>query len=62
MVVSYTGSFIGHVVLIYGYNSDGDVYIYDPFYGPFVVPYGTSLFYNNGSGYLTWGSTIVTHK
>ncbi|MCB9884650.1 MAG: C39 family peptidase [Planctomycetes bacterium] len=61
MILCYQGSFGGHVVVVYGYDdtSPGDPYIFvhDPFYGSFYVPYATSGLY---SGSSVWVDTIVT--
>ena len=56
MIVSYSGSFVGHVVVLYGYNDAGEVYIHDPFYGTFVEPYANTFVYN---GQLFWSTTIL---
>ena len=56
MIVSYSGSFIGHVVVLYGYSDDGRIYIHDPFYGTFVEPYANTFVY---SGQLFWSATIL---
>jgi peptidase C39-like protein len=56
IIVAYRGSFSGHVVVIYGYDSNGNVFIRDPFYGTFKVPYGASFSYN---GQLFWSDTIA---
>lgn len=55
VIVAYRGSFSGHVVIIYGYDARGNVYIRDPYYGSFVVPYGASFSYG---GQLIWSDTI----
>ena len=55
IVVFYTGSFIGHFVLAYGYDASGRIYIHDPVYGTFAVPYGLTFSYQ---GRLGWGATI----
>jgi hypothetical protein len=55
VIVAYRGSFAGHVVIIYGYDANGKVYIRDPLFGSFVVPYGTSFSYG---GQLIWSDTI----
>jgi hypothetical protein len=55
VIVAYRGSFAGHVVIIHGYDANGNVYIRDPLFGSFVVPYGTSFSYG---GQLIWSDTI----
>lgn len=55
IIVGYRGSFAGHVVVIHGYDSRGNLYIHDPFYGSFVVPYGASFTYG---GQFVWSDTI----
>ena len=56
IVVFYIGSsFVGHFVLAYGYDSSGNIYIHDPIYGTFSVPYGLTFSYQ---GRLGWGATI----
>jgi hypothetical protein len=56
MIAAYQGSFIGHVVIIYGYDANNNILIHDPALGDFVVPYGASFFYN---GQMTWVATIT---
>ena len=57
IIVAYNGSFTGHVVIIYGYDPDGFVYIHDPYYGIFQrVPYGATFSYG---GQLRWSETIL---
>ena len=55
IIAAYRGSFSGHVVVIYGYDPAGNLYIHDPFYGSFVVPYAASFTYG---GQLVWAETI----
>ena len=55
VIMSYSGSFLGHVVLAYGYDSNGNIYIHDPFYGTVIVPYGRTFVYQ---GQLVWSATI----
>ncbi len=56
IILAYRGSFTGHVVVMYGYDPDGFVYIHDPFYGTFqLLPYGSSFSYG---GQLSWSETI----
>jgi hypothetical protein len=59
-VISYQGqTFVGHVVVCYGYDIQGNVYIHDPVYGSFVVPYGVSIVYGTpGSPPLVWQGTL----
>ncbi len=56
IIIAYRGSFAGHVVVLYGYDPDGFVYIHDPFFGTFRrVSYGNSFSYN---GQLFWSETL----
>ena len=55
LILGYRGSFAGHVVVLYGYDQANNVYIHDPYYGSFVVPYGASFSYG---GQLLWSDTI----
>jgi hypothetical protein len=55
IIVAYRGSMAGHVVVLYGYDAAGNVYIRDPLFGSFVVPYGASFTYH---GQLFWSDTI----
>lgn len=55
IIAAYRGSFSGHVVVIYGYDARGNIYIRDPNAGSFVVPYGVSFSYG---GQLVWTETI----
>lgn len=59
LIPGYSGSFMGHVVVLYGYDSKGNVYIHDPYYGSFVVPYASSFSYN---GNLYWNKTFYNLK
>ncbi len=57
MIVAYSGSFTGHVVVIYGYDPTlGTVLIHDPYFGSFNVQYGNSF---NYGGTMYWYQTIV---
>lgn len=56
MIVGYTGSFGGHVVVLHGYDAAGNVYIQDPYYGTFVVPYSVSGIYSNSK---IWSTTLI---
>lgn len=59
VVIAYNGSFVGHVVVLYGYDAGGNLYIHDPFWGPaFVVPYAVALQYQSQQQTLVWGQTI----
>jgi len=55
IIVVYRESFAGHVVLIYGYDDDDNLYVHDPYYGSVVVPYGNTFSY---SGRMIWAETI----
>jgi hypothetical protein len=57
VVMGYSGSFSGHVVVLHGYDAAGNIYINDPLYGSFVVPYATSGLY---SGAALWTDSIIT--
>ena len=60
IIAAYLGSFSGHVVVIFGYDdTSGEIYIHDPFYGQFVVPYASTFTYN---GSLIWSQSIVTDR
>lgn len=59
VVVLYSGSFGGHVVVLHGYDGAGNVYINDPFYGQFIVPYATANLYNGSS---IWSHSILTSE
>lgn len=57
IILSYRGSFSGHVVTLVGYNrTNQTVVIYDPYYGIFTVPYGATFSYN---GQLIWSETLA---
>jgi hypothetical protein len=56
IVIGYSGSFSGHVVVLFGYDDSGNVYIHDPNAGTFVVPYGTANLY---AGSAVWSHSIV---
>jgi hypothetical protein len=56
MIAAYRGSFSGHVVVLYGYDANGGfVFIHDPFYGTFRVPYAQTFAYQ---GQLVWVDTL----
>jgi len=55
VVISYSGSFSGHVVVVFGYDALGNIHVHDPYYGTFTVPYGASFAY---AGHMRWASTI----
>ncbi|MCP3916603.1 MAG: BtrH N-terminal domain-containing protein [bacterium] len=58
VMIVYTGSFQGHVVVVYGYNAEsGEIYLCDPFLGDFVVPYDFTFQYADGT--FSWGSTVA---
>lgn len=55
-IVFYQGSFSGHVVVVYGYDSSSrTLLIHDPYFGSFEVPYGQTLTYN---GSMYWSNTL----
>lgn len=60
LIAAYQGSFSGHVVVIYGYDKYGNIYIRDPYYGSFIVPYSATFLYNMGS--MVWSRTFINLK
>lgn len=56
LIAAYQGSFIGHVVVIYGFDAYQNLYIHDPAYGSVRVPYANSFSY---SGSMFWNRTFV---
>ena len=57
IIMTYRNSFSGHVVVIYGYDSLNRIlYIHDPYYGSFEVPYASTFTYN---GSLGWSGSIM---
>lgn len=57
VIIGYRGSSGGHVVVINGYDRNGNISILDPFFGPQgAVPYGVSFVY---AGEKQWAETIV---
>lgn len=58
MIAAYAGAFNGHVVVIYGCDSGGNLYIHDPYYGSFTVPFHDSLTYGSVGNTLVWYDTI----
>ena len=56
VIAGYTGSFVGPVVVIDGYDQTGNLLIHDPAYGSVKVPYAFSFSYN---GQRVWSSTIL---
>lgn len=57
VILLYRGSFAGHVVVAYGYDArKGTMFIHDPYYGSFEVPYAQTFSYNNGQMY--WVETL----
>lgn len=54
VIAAYAGT-AGHVVVMYGYEPNGFVYIHDPLFGSFKVPYGATFSYG---GQLVWVATI----
>ena len=56
-IMFYQGSFIGHVVVAFGYNAAKQtLFIHDPYFGSFEVPYDEAFAYGNGSAY--WSKTL----
>lgn len=58
LILGYRNSFSGHVVVLYGYTSNGEVMIYDPYFGPFTLPFGTSFVYGSGYSAMRWAETF----
>ncbi|MFD2167398.1 C39 family peptidase [Thalassotalea euphylliae] len=57
IIIFYQGSFSGHVVVGFGYNSEKQtMFIHDPYFGTFEVPYGQSFTY---SGNMFWNATLA---
>ena len=57
MILAYAGSFSGHVVVLYGYESAGQIlHLHDPLYGSFRVPYALTFSYG---GSLRWVDTLT---
>lgn len=55
-IIAYLGSVSGHVVVVFGYDaSNQTLFIHDPLYGTFTVPYGATFAY---MGQATWFQTI----
>lgn len=60
LILGYRNSFSGHVVVVYGYTQSGELLIYDPYFGPFTVPYGTSFSYGSGYNTMYWSETFYS--
>jgi hypothetical protein len=60
LIAGYQGSFMGHVVVIYGYDAYGRIYIHDPYYGSFVVSYDNTFIYTTGD--MIWNKTFYNLK
>ncbi|MEW8342150.1 MAG: C39 family peptidase [Candidatus Thiodiazotropha taylori] len=58
VIAGYRNSFSGHVVVIYGYTSRNEVLIYDPYFGAFQIPYGSSFQYGSGYSTMYWSETF----
>ena len=56
-IAGYQGSFSGHVVVIYGYDVYQNLYIHDPYFGSFIVPFTNTFSYNQGSMY--WAKSFI---
>ena len=49
--------FNGQYAVIYGYDADSrQIYIHDPYYGSYLVPYGTSFTYG---GFAWWNGSLT---
>jgi papain like cysteine protease AvrRpt2 len=56
LIMAYSQSFSGHVVVVYGYESGGQILqIHDPAFGTFRVPYALTFSYG---GSMVWIDTI----
>ncbi len=56
MIMFYSDSFSGHVVVLFGYDAaTKKVYIHDPYFGTFEVEFGTSFTYNESKA---WTNTL----
>ena len=55
VMAGYQGSFGGHVVMIYGYDTQDRIMIHDPYYGTFLVPYAQTMSY---AGTMLWSDTL----
>ncbi len=56
MIMFYSDSFSGHVVVMFGYDeTTKKVYIHDPYFGTFEVDFGTTFSYNNSKA---WTNTL----
>lgn len=57
LILAYRGSFSGHVVVLFGYDAQGNVAIHDPIYGSYPsVPFGAAFSYG---GQLSWAETLA---
>ncbi len=57
IIMFYRNSFSGHVVVGFGYNDEKNtIFIHDPYYGTFEVPFGVSFSYN---GSMMWVQTLA---
>ena len=53
-----TNSFPGHIVVLYGYDPQTEeIYVCDPFFGDFILPYDVTFDY--GVDPLNWGTTLI---
>jgi len=56
MIMFYSDSFSGHVVVLFGYDeTTKKVYIHDPYFGTFEVNFGTTFTYNESKA---WTNTL----
>jgi hypothetical protein len=58
IIMFYTGSFVGHFVVLYGFNGN-NIYIFDPIFGSQIAPYTSTFYYNGGNNPLYWTQSIV---
>lgn len=58
-IIGYSGSFFGHVVVVFGYSEAGELLIHDPNYGTVRVPYDLTFLY---SGSALWTDTILVRR
>lgn len=60
VIISYSGSFAGHVVVGFGYDSDArTIDVHDPNSGTWTVSFAASFRYGSMANSLNWTSTIL---